>query len=34
MDQGQVKPHVGVAKSTRDLFECDESNVLMKKIVH
>ena len=34
VDKGQVKPHVGVAKSTRDLLECYESDVLMKEIVH
>ena len=34
MEKGQVKPHVRVAESARDLLECYESNVLMKKIVH
>ena len=34
MEKGQVKPHVGVAKSTRDLLERYESDVLMKEIVH
>ena len=34
MEKGQVKPHVGVAESTRDLLERFESNVLMKEIVH
>ena len=34
MEKGQVKPHVGVAKSTRDLLEHYKSNVLMKEIVH
>ena len=34
MDKGQVKPHVGVAESTRDLLKHYESDVLMKEIVH
>ena len=34
MEKGQVKPHGGVAKSARDPLKHNESDVLMKEIVH